>query len=217
LAKGVFVTGQLTLVTGSGGGPFSDRHDFLVVNTWARHTGWLHGAATLYANDGIALFALLLLAGWWIARRRGDHRAMAIALWAGLGTLVTVALNQPIANAVARERPYLALHHTLLLVHRSADYTFPSDHACMAGAVAMGTMLVSRRLGLVATVAALLMAFTRVYVGAHYPADVLAGLALGVAVVGIGYMVIVPLLTYVVDRVAATSWRPLVTARVSRG
>jgi membrane-associated phospholipid phosphatase len=198
-------------------GPFDDRHDFLVVNGWARHTGWLHGAATLYANDGVAVFALLLLAGWWVGRRRGDHRATAAALWAGIGTLVTVAVNQPIANAVARDRPYVTLPHTLLLVHRSTDYTFPSDHACMAGAVATGVWLVSRRLGLVATVAALLMAFTRVYVGAHYPADVLAGLALGVAVVAIGYLAVVPLLTRVVDRVAATPFRPLVTARVSRG
>jgi membrane-associated phospholipid phosphatase len=201
----------------SSGGPFSDRHDFLVVNSWARHTAWLHGVAKLYANDGVALFALLLLAGWWVARRRPDHRAMAIALWAGIGTVATVAVNQPIANAVGRQRPYLALHHTLLLVHRSTDYTFPSDHACMAGAVAAGVMLVSRRLGLVATVAALLMAFTRVYVGAHYPADVLAGLALGVVVVGIGYLVVVPLLTRVVNQVAATPLRPLVAARVGRG
>jgi membrane-associated phospholipid phosphatase len=199
------------------GGPFNDRHDFLVVNDWARHTGWLHTPAKLYANDGVALFALLLLAGWWVARRRGDHRAMATALWAGIGTLVTVAVNQPIAGAVGRERPYLALHHTLLLVHRSTDYTFPSDHACMAGAVAAGVMLVSRRLGLIAAAAALLMACTRVYVGAHYPADVLAGLALGIAVVGIGYLVVVPPLTRVVDQVAATPLRPLVTARVSRG
>lgn len=199
------------------GGPFNDRHDFLVVNDWARHTGWLHTPAKLYANDGVALFALLLLAGWWVARRRGDHRAMATALWAGIGTLVTVAVNQPIAGAVGRERPYLALHHTLLLVHRSTDYTFPSDHACMAGAVAAGVMLVSRRLGLIAAAAALLMACTRVYVGAHYPADVLAGLALGVAVVGIGSLVVVPLLTRVVDQVAATPLRPLVAARLGRG
>lgn len=49
----------------------------------------------------------------------------------------------------------------------------------MAGAVAVGLLFVNRRLGVLATVLALLMAMTRVYVGAHFPADVLAGLVLG--------------------------------------
>ena len=60
----------------------------------------------------------------------------------------------------------------------------------MAGAVAAGLLLVSRRLGLVAAVAALLMAFSRVYIAAHYPWDVLAGLALGAAVAPLGWLLL---------------------------
>jgi membrane-associated phospholipid phosphatase len=205
---------QPMAVTAGSGGILNDRHDFLVVNDWARHTGWLHGAATLYAGKGIVGFALLVLAGWWVARRSGDHRRVAAALWAGIGTLVTVAVNQPISHAVRRDRPYVTLHHTLLLVHRSTDYSFPSDHACMAGAVAAGLFLVSRRLGVVAAVAAVLMAFARVYVGAHYPGDVIAGLALGAAVVGVGHVLAVPLLGRVVDHAVHTPLRGLfVTSR----
>jgi membrane-associated phospholipid phosphatase len=50
------------------------------------------------------------------------------------------------------------------------DPAFPSDHAVMAGAVAAGLWLVSRRLGVLTTVAAVVMAAG--------PADVLAGLVL---------------------------------------
>jgi membrane-associated phospholipid phosphatase len=71
---------------------------------------------------------------------------------------------------------------THLLVAKSADFSFPSDHATAVGAVAVGLLLVRPRLGAIAAALALLLAFTRVYVGVHYPGDVLAGLVLGGAV-----------------------------------
>ena len=157
-----------------------DRQDFLWVNHLAQHTGWLHPVARDYAVDGVGLFAVLLLVGVWTAR--GTARDLARALLAGGGVLLAVALNQPLVHAVDEQRPFRALPHVLLLVHASTDGSFPSDHATMAGATAAGLWFVHRRVAAVATVAALLMAFDRVYVGAHYPVDVLAGLVLGSAV-----------------------------------
>ena len=60
----------------------------------------------------------------------------------------------------------------------------------MGGAVATGLLLVNRRLGLLAALAAALMAFARVYIGAHYPWDVLGGLVLGGAVVLLGWLLL---------------------------
>jgi len=117
--------------------------------------------------------------GWWAARSTGDHAKVAAALWTPLGALAALAINQPIVNGVREARPYRVLSSMLLLAHRSSDYSFPSDHAVMAGAVASGLFLVNRRLGIVAALAALLMAFARVYVGVHYVSDVTGGVVLG--------------------------------------
>jgi undecaprenyl-diphosphatase len=189
-----------------------DASDFLSVNEFARDTPWLHGAAVAYAQYGVVLFALLLLTGWLLARRQDRPRVMARALLAPVGMLIALAANQPIVHSVNEARPYTALRDTLLLVHRSADGSFPSDHATMAGAVAAGLLLVSWRLGLVAAVAALLMAFTRVYVGAHYPVDVVAGLAFGAAVT----LLVSLLATGPVERLVGwahgTVLRPMVTS-----
>lgn len=189
----------------------TNRHDFLLVNDWARHTAVLHEPLKLYAADGIVVFAVLLVAGWWLARRSGPA-AMAGALWAGAAVLLAVAVNQPIVAHVHEARPYSVLPHILVLAHRSADPSFPSDHATMAGAAAAGLAFVRRPLAIAAAVAALVMAFARVYIGAHWPGDVLAGLALGATVAVVGHLLLHRPLTRLVERVARTPLRPVVTA-----
>jgi undecaprenyl-diphosphatase len=71
-------------------------------------------------------------------------------------------------------------------------------------------MFTNRRWGSVAAALAVVMAFARVYVGAHYPGDVVAGLALGAAIAAIGRLVAVPWLTRVAAWLSRTPVRPIV-------
>ena len=185
---------------------------FLDVNSFARRTPWLHALMSGYAAYGVVLFAGLLLAGWWSARRRGGTMAMVAALWAPIGMLLALGVNQPIVAVVDEARPYRMLHHILVLATPSTDPSFPSDHATMAGAVTVGLLLVSRRLGVLAGIASLVMAFARVYVGAHYPQDVAAGLLLGALITTVGYLLARRPLTAVLRHLEHTPLRPLLTA-----
>jgi undecaprenyl-diphosphatase len=189
---------------------------FLSVNDFARSTGWLHGPLTLFAGYGLVVFAGLLVAGWWFARRDGAPTRMAAAIWAPLGTLLAVAVNQPIVALVHEARPYDTLTGILVLAAPTTDPGFPSDHATTAGAVAAGLFLVNRKLGVVAALAALLMAFSRVYIAAHYPMDVVAGLLLGVAVTLTGWALSRRVLIRVVQRIQTTRLRPLLLAAPDR-
>jgi membrane-associated phospholipid phosphatase len=74
-------------------------------------------------------------------------------------------------------------------------------------------LFASRRWGIIAIAAALLMAVARVYVGAHYPGDVAAGLVVGGLAAAAGGSLLVPLMTRAVDRLVRTPLRPLLTSR----
>jgi membrane-associated phospholipid phosphatase len=69
-----------------------------------------------------------------------------------------------------------------VLVSRSTDPGFPSDHAAASIAIAVAVFLMHRRIGIVVVVVALLVCCSRVFVGAHYPGDVAVGALIGAGV-----------------------------------
>lgn len=197
-----------------------DERLYRAVNRFATRTGWLHPPMVAYANYGIVLLGLALLAGWWLGRQPADTNTVAAVACTVLAVFAALAAAQLIGGAVGRARPYDAIAGMGVLVSRTTDFSFPSDHATVAGAVAGGLWSVDRRLARTALVLAIVMAFARVYVGAHYPGDVLAGLVLGgavaVAATRIGRVHIASWL----DRLASSPLRPLVSRRdrvVERG
>lgn len=184
-----------------------DNSLFRWINRLANRTGWAHGFFTSYAKYGIVLFAMLLVAAYLDGRQHDDLRAVAGSVWAAGAALVALGIGQLIGGAIDRARPYEAITGVHLIVDKTTDFSFPSDHATAAGAVAVGLLLTNRRWGIVAAALAIVMAFTRVYVGAHYPGDVIAGLALGGVVAAAGTALVVPLLTRLAEHLSRTRFR----------
>jgi undecaprenyl-diphosphatase len=85
-----------------------------------------------------------------------------------------------IALKIQRVRPYDA-GVTNLLIERSSDFSFPSDHATAAFAIAAAFWFGGLRgRGFAFLIAALMVAASRVYVGTHYVGDVLGGAGTGI-------------------------------------
>ncbi len=135
------------------------------------------------ANWAVPVFAGIIVVwfavGWIIDRPEERRGALTALLAAGAALLV----NQAILLVWERPRPFVAHPATVhTLVARSADGSFPSDHAAAAAAIAGVLFLFHRRLGAVALGLTALLCVARVYVGAHYPGDVAVGAIIGLVV-----------------------------------
>ncbi len=176
------------------------------INGLAGRVGWLDTVVARFTDISPYLVAGLLVVLWFLGRgdqrwrnREGViHALAAVALAAGVGTLI--------ASAWVRPRPFL-VHPAHVLIAKSFDGSFPSLHATAAFAAAVAVLFYNRRAGVVFIVLAALIALSRVFVGLHYPGDVLAGALIGSACAA-ALLVARPLLT-AATRVLIVAWTRL--------
>ena len=134
---------------------------------------------TLFGDGGVFWIgvAVLLL---FFAKYRKTGFSMGMALVLGL-----VVCNITLKPLVARIRPYdLQLQEfgreITLLIKAQSDFSFPSGHTIASFEACTVLMLHDKRMGIPATVLAILIAFSRLYLYVHYPTDVLVSLVLGI-------------------------------------
>lgn len=132
-------------------------------------------AITTLGNSGIIwiIFSLALLV---------PKKTRRIGLMSILALLLSLLINNIILkNLVARTRPYEMVEGLVPLIGRPRDYSFPSGHT---GSSFASAWVLFRKLpagyGISALVLAGLIGISRLYVGAHYPTDVLFGVLGGI-------------------------------------
>ncbi|MCX5372857.1 phosphatase PAP2 family protein [Streptomyces sp. NBC_00015] len=184
---------------------------------------WLDRTVEFVGEYGLLLAMVLLIVWcWWGVRRRpggAEEAASSIAalVWAPLAAGIAVLVNVPIRGFVERPRPFLDHEGLEVLVSGKTDYSFVSDHATLTMAMAVGLFVAHRRFGLVGIGIALLEGFCRIFMGVHYPTDVVGGFALGTAVAlllsPVASMLLTPVLK-AVDRSPRVGW--VVRGRAAR-
>jgi undecaprenyl-diphosphatase len=125
----------------------------------------------------ITIILLFVLGGW-----TGKKTAAVIAI----SMLVLIPLGELAKDIVTRPRPVIP--QSDFLIPADKDYAFPSGHAVIVSAGATGALLLftgTPRRVVVSTILAIeagLVCLSRIYVGGHYPLDVIGGILLGVGV-----------------------------------
>ena len=100
----------------------------------------------------------------------------AIAMVIGL-----IVVNIILKNWLARIRPYELIGELQLMIEKQKDFSFPSGHATNSFACAWVLFRdLKKRYGVPALVLAILISFSRLFVGVHYPTDIFAGVAIGI-------------------------------------
>src|SRR5688500_5845277 len=136
---------------------------------------------TLYGREytwGPVLIALFLLGG--VVGRK-------TAIITGLSIIILVLIGGEIKNIIDRDRPELA-NNIYLLEEEESNESYPSGHALIVSAGATGVIclyrgnLMRKIISLLLVIEAVLVIFSRIYLGLHYPLDMVAGSLLGMSV-----------------------------------
>jgi len=155
-----------------------NQHLFRLLNAPAHPAAWLIRSVIPLANSPVIVAPLLLVALWvWgMPSRRGALLAVAGTLLIGQG------INQMLGMLWFEPRPFMVpVGHTL--VAHTADNGFPSDHATLVWALGAGLLLTGAapRWGAAVCLYGLAVAWSRVWLGIHFPDDMLASGFVGTA------------------------------------
>lgn len=163
----------------------ADKALFLWVNGLVGGAPAVDAAMRWLASDYLVPVCMgLTLVGLWFAGRTSAERMrFQIGMFTALTAMALSSLAVFVCNALFfRPRPFDGLDDVSLLFYMPTDSSFPSNSAAVAFAIAAGLWRVDRRLGGVMFAAAAVYGFSRVYVGVHYPADILGGAAIALVV-----------------------------------
>jgi undecaprenyl-diphosphatase len=139
---------------------------------------------------------------------------MTLALAAPVAVVVAFAVAEVAKKLVAEVRPCYSMSHDYFVdaCPARSDYAFPSGHSTTAFATVAALWLLDRRLSAVAAVFALFEGFTRVYLGDHYPHDVLGAALIALPVAYVASRILGRVAVPFVSRLRTGVLSPVLTA-----
>ena len=158
-----------------------DYRIYHAINQFVYHHSWLGRGLNALEAWAVPVLAVATFALWLLARP-GASRKWKLASASALGSAaLALLINQAIGKIWHRQRPFATHPAAHVWGSRSHDPSFPSDHASAAFAIGFAAFLFDRAVGSVFLAAAVVIGAGRVFIGAHYPLDVLAGCLVGLA------------------------------------
>ncbi|MBI2351229.1 MAG: phosphatase PAP2 family protein [Deltaproteobacteria bacterium] len=150
---------------------------FHSINGLAGQYPGLDAFMTALADPGYFFIPGFLAVGYWIWQKRVQALAGVVVL-AGLIVIVDLFGFQ-VKKLVARPRPCQVLQEVNKVVGCGSTFSLPSNHAVNTASVGIFFQLLYPKTGWIIWPVVILIGFGRVYVGAHYVTDIVAGWLLG--------------------------------------
>jgi len=153
-----------------------DIYFFKLINGLANASKFLDSVGIFFADYfPYILGAILVLLFIW-----KKNRLMVISV--GISVFLSrIVIAEIIKIVVHRSRPYVVLETAKKLITENTDFkSFPSGHAAIFFAIAMAVWFYNKKLGIWFFVAAIIMGIARIFVGVHWPSDILGGAIVGI-------------------------------------
>lgn len=130
-----------------------------------------------------ALFTILTLTS-------NNKLVKQLGILTSLSIITSGAITQLIKRYINRLRPYINFPNINTKKIGVDDYSFPSGHTTAAFSIGISIAITFTSLGLISILLAFLVGISRIYLGVHYPTDVIAGILVGTCSSILIYMII---------------------------
>ena len=161
---------------------------FKMINGIAGKSHLLDSFGIFVSKFAVPIFAVILLLMWF----KNDNLKKTV-FYAAVTAVVALGINSILHSMFYEARPFVT-HHVNLLYSHVKDSGFPSDHTTGSFSLAIAVFLKSRKIGSPLLVFAVLVGWSRIFVGHHYPFDVLTSIVIAL-VIGM----VIPLLYKILD------------------
>lgn len=149
---------------------------FAMINATPDSPAWMISIARFIANDVISIVPLLAVGLWLWGPRNQLSAQRQLVMKVAIAMAVSMSLSLLLGRVFPHNRPFVDHIGYNFLAH-SPDYSFPSDHGTIIFTFAVAFIAWHRAWsGAVLMLVALAIAWSRVYVGVHWPMDMLGGL-----------------------------------------
>jgi undecaprenyl-diphosphatase len=172
-----------------------DQQVFNYFNQFTNHQPWLDEIFKFLAVWLVYGIPLILIGIWFLSGLKEKLVALRVTLFGLVGWLV---INNIIGIFWFRNRPFIKLVDTQELIFHQPDKSFPSDHATLGLAIAIGFLFAGyKKLGWFLIIWTIIFSMARVIVAVHFPFDIIAGYVVGALVAWVGYLLQKPFDRYI--------------------
>lgn len=179
------------------------------INDFGKDYPLFNPAAVFMAEYMVFILGAGMLV-YWFTRSR-SNRFMVIQ--AGMAFILAEILGKLSGQLYSHNQPFAVFPEINKLVDHGVDNSFPSDHTILFFSICFSILLARKKEGWLWVGAALLVGFSRIWVGVHYPVDILVGAAFGILAAAVSYWAVPRLIFFdkllsLYERIEERIWPP---------
>lgn len=148
---------------------------FRAINDLGKQYSFLNSAMVFLAEYMVYILGLIIIAYWFTGSRKGRMRVIQ----AMIAFVIAEVIGKIAGKLYFNYQPFAVLPDVNKLVDHAVDNSFPSDHTILFFSICFSFWLVRKKKGWLWLILAFCVAISRIWVGVHYPFDVVIGALIG--------------------------------------
>ncbi len=143
-----------------------------MINQLAQHHSYLDAIMLFFSQIVPYIFMIILALVFFYGLFKRNKEALLAFINTVILTVINLIIGFVIGKLFFENRPFVT-HSVHLLYNHISDASFPSDHALGTFSIALGIYMFRKKLGVLLMFLSFIVGFSRIYVGQHYPFDII--------------------------------------------